>query len=119
MSIGQRIIEARKCRNISQAGLAVLIGVSRGACGQWEREITTPSVAHLSNLARFLGVRFEWLATGRGEMGYVADVNERAPAVYGKTGIALTEEQQKWLEVYSRLSKGQRASVLAFLQTIR
>jgi len=118
MSIGQRITEARKCRNISQARLAVLIGVSRGACGQWEREITTPSVAHLSTLATFLGVRFEWLTTGRGEMDYVVGVNERAPA-YGEVGVSLSEEQQKWLEAYNRLSKGQRTLLLAFLQTLR
>ena len=47
-----------------------MLGVSRGACGQWERGITVPSVMNLSKLAWHLNVYFEWLATGRGEIEY-------------------------------------------------
>lgn len=126
MSIGQRITKARKHRKISQARLATLIGVSRGACGQWEREITCPSTAHLASLALFLEVNFEWLATGRGEMEYVGGVNERAPiynasdnATDSVTNFTLTDGQKKWLEIYNRSSKEQRALLLAYFQTIR
>lgn len=70
MSIAQRIIIARKLKNISQSKLAEFMKVSRGSCSQWERAITTPSVEHLSKLALLLDVNFEWLATGRGERDY-------------------------------------------------
>jgi len=66
MSIAERILFSRKQKKFTQDELAKLIGVSKSACGQWERGLTTPSVENLSRLAIVLEVQFEWLATGRG-----------------------------------------------------
>lgn len=67
LSMSTRIRRARASAKFSQAQLAVLTGVQRSAVAQWEREdCTTPSVEHLAKIAVATGVRFEWLATGRG-----------------------------------------------------
>lgn len=65
-------IRIRQCRSsvhFSQAQLATHVGVGRSAVAQWERpQGASPSVDHLARIAEVTGVRFEWLATGRGAM---------------------------------------------------
>ncbi len=70
MSIAARILSSRKQKKLTQDKLAMLIGVSKSACGQWEHGLTSPSVENLSRLAIVLEVQFEWLATGRGERDF-------------------------------------------------
>lgn len=69
-SMSNRIRKARIAAKFSQTQLAELTGVKRSAVAQWERgeASTTPSVGHLAKIATSTGVRFEWLATGRGSM---------------------------------------------------
>jgi transcriptional regulator with XRE-family HTH domain len=67
LSMSSRIRRARAAAKFSQAQLAELTGVKRSAVAQWERaDCTSPSVEHLAQIAISTGVRFEWLATGRG-----------------------------------------------------
>jgi transcriptional regulator with XRE-family HTH domain len=66
-SMAIRIRRARTGMKFSQAELARRVGVERSAVTQWESANgTTPSVAHLCDIATETGVCFEWLATGRG-----------------------------------------------------
>ncbi|MBT5467650.1 MAG: helix-turn-helix transcriptional regulator [Gammaproteobacteria bacterium] len=67
MNLAQRIRQARKEKQLSQTQLASILGVSRGACGQWEAGISSPSSKRMESLVKSLGVNFEWLTTGRGE----------------------------------------------------
>lgn len=86
LSMSNRIRRARYAAKLSQSQLAELTGVKRSAVAQWEREeCTTPSVEHLTQIAVSTGVRFEWLATGRGptlpdgqEFDFAADVHDFA-----------------------------------------
>lgn len=66
MSMADRIIEAREARKLTPSELAKLMGVSRQAVGQWESGETRPKGKNLEDLANKLGVRHEWLSTGRG-----------------------------------------------------
>lgn len=67
LSISTRIRRARALATLTQADLARRLGIQRSAVTQWERDGgTTPNVAHLAQVATETGVRFEWLATGRG-----------------------------------------------------
>ena len=76
LSMACRIRKLRTSAKMSQAGLALLVGVKRSAVAQWESETGThPSVEHLSKLAVVTGATFEWLATGRG-----TDTNEQRDA---------------------------------------
>lgn len=64
----QRIRIARRSAGLSQAQLALELGVQRSAVSHWEAQRGKPSVNHLRLLALLSGVQFEWLATGRGAM---------------------------------------------------
>lgn len=60
-----RIADCRHALRLSQAELARAIGVSRGAPGQWEAGLSTPSHANLTKLAEVCGVSLDWLANGK------------------------------------------------------
>ena len=63
-AISARIQRARKTRGLTQEVLAERVHVTRGAIGHWEQGVTLPSTAHLSTLAKVLGVPMEWLVKG-------------------------------------------------------
>ncbi len=64
----QRIRLARRAAGLSQAQLALELGVQRSAVSHWEAQRGKPSMNHLRQLALVTGTQFEWLATGRGPM---------------------------------------------------
>lgn len=69
MNSPNRIRLARRHAGLSQAQLALKVGVQRSAVGHWESvDGKNPSVTHLRAIAVETGVQFEWLATGRGAM---------------------------------------------------
>lgn len=63
-TVGARIVEARKNKDMTQLDLAKRIGISRAAVGQWEIDSTSPSIAKLEEVAMILGVEPQWLAYG-------------------------------------------------------
>ena len=65
MSIGERITELRKERNISQVQLASLLDVSRQAVSKWEKDLTAPDTIRLIQIADVLDTDVEYLATGK------------------------------------------------------
>lgn len=65
MSIGERIVELRNERNISQAQLASLLDISRQAVSKWENDLSAPDTLNLIRLADILSTDVEYLATGK------------------------------------------------------
>lgn len=65
MSIGERITELRKERNISQGQLARAMDVSRQAVSKWENDLSSPDSLRLIKLADLLDTDVEYLTTGR------------------------------------------------------
>lgn len=65
MSIGQRIIELRKEKNISQNQLARALSVSRQAVSKWENDLSSPDSLKMIKLAEVLDTDVEFLTTGR------------------------------------------------------
>ncbi len=63
-TVGKRIAHAREAKDMSQAELARLKGISRSAVGQWERDATSPPISTIEEIAMILGVTPEWLAFG-------------------------------------------------------
>jgi transcriptional regulator with XRE-family HTH domain len=64
-AIGSRIRDARDRMNMSQHDLALKIGVTAGAVGQWELGITKPKLETLTmTLPKLLGVSRDWLQFG-------------------------------------------------------
>lgn len=61
-------MEALRARGLTQSALAELIGVTRGAVGQWRTGETAPSTENLAQAAKVLRISYEWLATAHGTM---------------------------------------------------
>lgn len=64
MSFGERIMELRKQRNMSQGQLAQAMDVSRQAVSKWENDLASPDTIKLIQLAEVLDTEVEYLATG-------------------------------------------------------
>lgn len=64
-NVGNRIKDAREAKQLTQAGLAKLIDVSRTAVTQWESSMTFPNLEKILELAKILGVSPEYIAFNR------------------------------------------------------
>ncbi len=122
-AFSNRITHARKRMGLSQSQLAGMLGVSRGACGQWEQDVSLPSVAHMAELARLMEVSFEWLATGRGEMELTScgSPDVRAPGEPGRelSGRPLTGDLREVTVWMQKLPKDQFRQVVRVLRNVR
>ncbi len=118
MTIGARIKQARERIGMSQTRLAELLGVTRSACSQWESAGgTSPKRDRLEEIARLLGVNYEWLATGGGPI----QRGERWSVREGDSTqrLALAADHLEILEIYDRLSPERRHTLVAFLRTLQ
>lgn len=61
-SIGNKIAEARKKINLSQAELAKQVSISAQAVGKWERGESMPDISTLNRLAEILGVDLNYFS---------------------------------------------------------
>lgn len=96
---------------LSQAELAGMMGVTRSACSQWERDaVGAPRGTHLSHLARILGVSTEWLSGGHRTTS--VRTREGIPAYAGR----LSNDERELLRLYARLDVDRRAAVLTLLR---
>lgn len=68
----QRLRQARRYADLTQAQLATLCGVSRGAVALWEAEEpehrTKPTTDHLIEMAKATSVPLEWLMNDASEL---------------------------------------------------
>ena len=94
MSIGERITQLRKERNMSQGDLAKVMGVSRQAVSKWENDLTSPDTIKLIQLAEVLDTEVEYLATGR------MPVYEQSPIV-----LNMVKTEEKIVEVEKIVEK--------------
>lgn len=61
-SIGNKIADARKKKNLSQADLAQQVSISPQAVGKWERGESMPDISTLNRLAEILGVDLNYFS---------------------------------------------------------
>ncbi|MBQ3561234.1 MAG: helix-turn-helix transcriptional regulator [Oscillospiraceae bacterium] len=66
-TIGKRIAEARKAKNINQNELAEILCVSPQAVSKWENDISCPDISLLPGLAKTLGISVDELLSGKQE----------------------------------------------------
>ena len=62
-----RIKKSRLLAGLSQKKLADMMGLSKTAVSQWERELSRPSPEHYAKLCEILNVNEQWLIYGGGE----------------------------------------------------
>lgn len=101
IALGRRIALARAKIDMSQDTLARLVGVSKGAIGQYEIGLSTPRAPKFERLAGALGVTVEWLLTGD-------EPDEKARAQ--------TQNELAALQLIRALPVDQQAAALAMLQ---
>lgn len=79
MTLGGRILKARKMARQSREKLSRSIDMSSRTIERWENGDTEPNAGDLAILARVLEVSEHWLRTGEGDMFSAADTG-LAPA---------------------------------------
>lgn len=67
-TVGDRIRTARENKELDQGALAGKVDVAARTLQRWEKGEQVPDSNFLMRLARYTGVRPEWLLTGEGEM---------------------------------------------------
>ena len=84
MSIGERITDLRKGKNLSQGQLASLLEVSRQAVSKWENDTASPDTLRLIRLADVLSTDVESLATGKKSQPQIQRVYVNVPEIREK-----------------------------------
>lgn len=77
-TIGDRIRKARENKEIDQATLSDKVGIATRTLQRWEKGEQVPAGDFLMQIARWTGVRPDWLLTGQGDMYLRTD---RAPNI--------------------------------------
>lgn len=85
--LGERIRGLRKRRGLTLAALAQAAGLSTGYISQLERNLASPSIPALVNIAKALGVTVQWFFAGEAvvpedERGYVIRRHNRLSLQY-------------------------------------
>ena len=77
-TLGNRIAELRKEKELTQEELAKQLGISSQAVSKWEKDISCPDIMILPTLAKIFGVSIETLLTGEAETTYVPEEKRKS-----------------------------------------
>lgn len=111
--MSSRIRHARRMVRLSQSALAKTLGIGPSAVAQWELPRgTSPTLQHLTHIAKISGVAFEWLATGRGPVSPGA---YEAPAV-DATSFATDESEDRLLVAFRRVPPRKREALVRWME---
>lgn len=114
MSFASRIRRARLHAELTQAALAARVQVQRSAVSHWENvDGARPTGENLASVASATGVRFEWLATGRGPMRLRE--SEQAPALV-LSEFAHDEMEARLLHAIRQIPVRKRKLVIEFVE---
>jgi transcriptional regulator with XRE-family HTH domain len=111
-----RIRQARRGAEMSQAELAIAVGVARSAVAQWERKDgAKPTTDNMGKIAMATAVSFEWLATGRGGRWIGGD--EETPAMmlnfYAQCGL-----EERLLVAFRSLRSPEQQPLVDFVEAM-
>ena len=105
MIIGNKIAEARKKINISQAQLAQRLFISSQAVGKWERGESMPDIITFNRLAEILGVDLNYFSesiqSGATEMAPIESLVKQSaelPSVKQKKKLSWDMSRRNWVD---------------------
>ena len=100
MTLGERIVEARKGKGYTARQFSKVLAMSESGLWLYEHDRRTPMEAVLQTIARETGVSFRWLNSGQGDK-YAED-----------TDIREAEDER----IVQRLSPLEKETILKFLE---
>lgn len=109
-TVGTKISELRKARNMTQDDLADKMGVSPQAVSKWETDASLPDMSILIQLSDFFHITLDDLLKDKAPEVELVPVNERKNI------------EQMFLRVYVDTTKGDRVRVnlpLAFVKVVQ
>ncbi len=98
MNLGDHIRRKRKERGLTQKELAAHFGITDVSVSEWERNLTRPDQARLSDLARILKTTVEELLGGRPKA--TASNVEPGPEIKGVVPLVSWVQAGQWAEIY-------------------
>lgn len=112
-SMSARIRHARRLIGLSQSALAKALGVGPSAVAQWELPTgTSPTLGHLTEIAKVAGISFEWLATGRGPIALDRDDEPTDDTRDPTTDYA----EDRLLTAFRRVPNRKREAILRWIE---
>lgn len=111
-TLGQKIAELRKAKNMTQLELATKLSITDKAVSKWERDISCPDINTFPKLAELLGVSVDELLKANNaiseskETKDIVDLVLKAVPLGLGIGVALltTFNQLQWNEAVSLLA---------------
>lgn len=100
-----RLFELRSEANLSQRAIAKLLNISQGTYNNWENSNTQPSIEQLIQLSRLFKVSVDYIICNSDDYGFIDS----------KDG--LTDEQKFLLELFGRLDRNGKTSLLELLKS--
>ena len=97
MGFGQRLLEARKKKGVSQEELAKFLGTKGPVIGRYERDKMKPSIEVAAKMADFLNVSLDYLV--------------------GKTDLELDKGMLKRIQAVSKLPDKEKEYVYVFIDS--
>jgi uncharacterized protein YjbI with pentapeptide repeats len=95
-SIGQKIAQARKKLNLSQAELAQQISISPQAVGKWERGESLPDIATLNRLAGIFEVDLNYFADSESKTTAAVNTTEQVSSKHSDATDAVPRKKNDW-----------------------
>lgn len=65
MTLGNKIVELRKKRNLTQKQLSEQLGITRQTLSNWEKDITNPDIIQAKNIASFFKISLDDLTDNK------------------------------------------------------
>lgn len=95
VNLGERIVDLRNRRRISQSELAEALDVSRQSVSKWETNSSVPDLEKLIRLADFFGITLDELVKGQDCRSCGQDSEEPSPASDPQTSFSTYTKAQK------------------------
>lgn len=106
-SLGKIIETERKNKQLSQAKLGKIIGVSQDAISLWEKGKAKPNIDTILTLADYFEVSIDYLVGRESELGLVEI-----------KGMQLTPIENELLKLFRRLNERQQDRVLGYMENM-
>ncbi|MBR3840056.1 MAG: helix-turn-helix transcriptional regulator [Erysipelotrichales bacterium] len=100
MTFGERLIELRKQKNLSQEQLAEIMDVSRQSISKWETDKAYPEMNRLVFMSDYFGVSLDYLMRGEEEKMKSTTYQAENMMVVWNTFVSNLNDKQKRMFIF-------------------